>query len=221
MGGSQGARSINLAAIEAFAERPGRDFQVIHLAGRRDYEELERAPGQRLARQALLHAARLRAGPRRGARRLRPGPGPRRRLDLRDNGRRPPGDPRSLSLRHRWSPERQRRLDGGGRRGAEESKTRSSSAERLAGRRSGGLLERRSARLSGDGGGHPASLARPDAARSDRRRGIGGGARCERTAPGAQRNGSLGLAQEAALHRDRRRRDERAWRWSAPAWARP
>ncbi len=48
MGGSQGARSINLAAIEAFAERGaggpdaefGRDFDVIHLSGRRDYEEL-------------------------------------------------------------------------------------------------------------------------------------------------------------------------------------
>ncbi|MFN8162406.1 MAG: glycosyltransferase [Solirubrobacterales bacterium] len=42
VGGSQGARSINLAAIEAFAERDGREFQVIHLAGRRDHEELER-----------------------------------------------------------------------------------------------------------------------------------------------------------------------------------
>jgi UDP-N-acetylglucosamine--N-acetylmuramyl-(pentapeptide) pyrophosphoryl-undecaprenol N-acetylglucosamine transferase len=42
MGGSQGARSINLAAIEAFAERGGRGFQVIHLAGHRDYEELDR-----------------------------------------------------------------------------------------------------------------------------------------------------------------------------------
>ncbi|HVC06660.1 MAG TPA: UDP-N-acetylglucosamine--N-acetylmuramyl-(pentapeptide) pyrophosphoryl-undecaprenol N-acetylglucosamine transferase [Solirubrobacterales bacterium] len=41
MGGSQGARSINLAAIEAFAERPGRGFHVIHLAGRRDFEQLE------------------------------------------------------------------------------------------------------------------------------------------------------------------------------------
>ena len=39
-GGSQGARSINLAAVKAFAERPGRDFDVIHLSGRRDYEEL-------------------------------------------------------------------------------------------------------------------------------------------------------------------------------------
>lgn len=39
-GGSQGARSINLAAVEAFAERPGRDFDVIHLSGRRDHDEL-------------------------------------------------------------------------------------------------------------------------------------------------------------------------------------
>ncbi len=38
MGGSQGARSINLCAIEAFAERAGRDFHVVHLAGRRDFE---------------------------------------------------------------------------------------------------------------------------------------------------------------------------------------
>ncbi len=39
-GGSQGARSINFAALEAFAERAGRDFDVIHLSGRRDHEEL-------------------------------------------------------------------------------------------------------------------------------------------------------------------------------------
>jgi UDP-N-acetylglucosamine--N-acetylmuramyl-(pentapeptide) pyrophosphoryl-undecaprenol N-acetylglucosamine transferase len=42
MGGSQGARSINLAAIAAFAENGDRDFHVIQLAGRRDFEELER-----------------------------------------------------------------------------------------------------------------------------------------------------------------------------------
>ncbi len=42
VGGSQGARSINFAALEAFAERDGRDFHVIQLAGRRDFEELER-----------------------------------------------------------------------------------------------------------------------------------------------------------------------------------
>jgi UDP-N-acetylglucosamine--N-acetylmuramyl-(pentapeptide) pyrophosphoryl-undecaprenol N-acetylglucosamine transferase len=42
MGGSQGARSINLAVIEAFAEGEERDFHVIHVSGRRDYEELKR-----------------------------------------------------------------------------------------------------------------------------------------------------------------------------------
>jgi UDP-N-acetylglucosamine--N-acetylmuramyl-(pentapeptide) pyrophosphoryl-undecaprenol N-acetylglucosamine transferase len=45
MGGSQGARSINLAAIEAFAESDGgedRDFHVVHLAGWRDHGELAR-----------------------------------------------------------------------------------------------------------------------------------------------------------------------------------
>lgn len=41
MGGSQGARSINLAAVEAFAEGGARDFHVIHLAGARDHAELE------------------------------------------------------------------------------------------------------------------------------------------------------------------------------------
>ncbi len=45
IGGSQGARSINLAAIEAFAERKDRNFHVVHVAGRRDFEEL----GARLA----------------------------------------------------------------------------------------------------------------------------------------------------------------------------
>jgi UDP-N-acetylglucosamine--N-acetylmuramyl-(pentapeptide) pyrophosphoryl-undecaprenol N-acetylglucosamine transferase len=40
VGGSLGARSVNFAALEAFAERQGRDFQVLHLAGRRDYTEL-------------------------------------------------------------------------------------------------------------------------------------------------------------------------------------
>jgi UDP-N-acetylglucosamine--N-acetylmuramyl-(pentapeptide) pyrophosphoryl-undecaprenol N-acetylglucosamine transferase len=39
-GGSQGARSINFAALEAFAERPGREFDVVHLSGRRDHQEL-------------------------------------------------------------------------------------------------------------------------------------------------------------------------------------
>jgi UDP-N-acetylglucosamine--N-acetylmuramyl-(pentapeptide) pyrophosphoryl-undecaprenol N-acetylglucosamine transferase len=52
VGGSQGARSINLAAVEAFAGRGGREFHVLHLAGRRDFAELER----RLA--AAPHAGR-------------------------------------------------------------------------------------------------------------------------------------------------------------------
>ncbi|HSS04786.1 MAG TPA: glycosyltransferase [Solirubrobacterales bacterium] len=41
MGGSQGARSINECAIEALAERGGRDFDVVHVAGRRDFPLLE------------------------------------------------------------------------------------------------------------------------------------------------------------------------------------
>ncbi len=41
MGGSQGARSINENAIAALAERGGREFDVVHLAGRRDFPELE------------------------------------------------------------------------------------------------------------------------------------------------------------------------------------
>ena len=40
-GGSQGARTINYAAIEAFAEHDGRDFHVLHIAGRRDFPEIE------------------------------------------------------------------------------------------------------------------------------------------------------------------------------------
>ena len=45
MGGSQGARSINFAAVEALAEREGRDFQVVHVSGSRDFREV----GKRLA----------------------------------------------------------------------------------------------------------------------------------------------------------------------------
>jgi UDP-N-acetylglucosamine--N-acetylmuramyl-(pentapeptide) pyrophosphoryl-undecaprenol N-acetylglucosamine transferase len=42
-GGSLGSRSINLAAIEAFAGAP---FRVLHICGRRDYAELSaRSPG--------------------------------------------------------------------------------------------------------------------------------------------------------------------------------
>jgi UDP-N-acetylglucosamine--N-acetylmuramyl-(pentapeptide) pyrophosphoryl-undecaprenol N-acetylglucosamine transferase len=41
MGGSQGARSINECAIAALAERDGRDFDVVHVAGRRDFGPLQ------------------------------------------------------------------------------------------------------------------------------------------------------------------------------------
>jgi UDP-N-acetylglucosamine--N-acetylmuramyl-(pentapeptide) pyrophosphoryl-undecaprenol N-acetylglucosamine transferase len=53
VGGSQGARSINLAALEAFAEGAhavvpgmreqlrGRDFHVLHISGKRDFAETE------------------------------------------------------------------------------------------------------------------------------------------------------------------------------------
>ncbi len=41
VGGSQGARSLNFAAAEAFAERGGRGFHVVQLSGTRDFEELE------------------------------------------------------------------------------------------------------------------------------------------------------------------------------------
>jgi UDP-N-acetylglucosamine--N-acetylmuramyl-(pentapeptide) pyrophosphoryl-undecaprenol N-acetylglucosamine transferase len=44
-GGSQGARSINDAAVKAFAELPGaaeRGFHVLHIAGRRDHDEMRR-----------------------------------------------------------------------------------------------------------------------------------------------------------------------------------
>jgi UDP-N-acetylglucosamine--N-acetylmuramyl-(pentapeptide) pyrophosphoryl-undecaprenol N-acetylglucosamine transferase len=40
MGGSLGARSINLSAIEALAELPGRDFDVIHVTGSRDFAQI-------------------------------------------------------------------------------------------------------------------------------------------------------------------------------------
>jgi UDP-N-acetylglucosamine--N-acetylmuramyl-(pentapeptide) pyrophosphoryl-undecaprenol N-acetylglucosamine transferase len=41
MGGSQGARSINECAIEALTERGERDFDVVHVAGRRDFDALQ------------------------------------------------------------------------------------------------------------------------------------------------------------------------------------
>lgn len=40
MGGSLGARTVNFAAVEAFAERDGREFNVIHVSGKRDFADL-------------------------------------------------------------------------------------------------------------------------------------------------------------------------------------
>jgi UDP-N-acetylglucosamine--N-acetylmuramyl-(pentapeptide) pyrophosphoryl-undecaprenol N-acetylglucosamine transferase len=56
VGGSQGARSVNFAALEAFAERDGRDFHVLHLAGQRDFAALEErlAAAPNRARYTLL-----------------------------------------------------------------------------------------------------------------------------------------------------------------------
>ena len=39
-GGSQGARTINLCAVEAFAAVPERDFHVLHISGRRDHADV-------------------------------------------------------------------------------------------------------------------------------------------------------------------------------------
>jgi UDP-N-acetylglucosamine--N-acetylmuramyl-(pentapeptide) pyrophosphoryl-undecaprenol N-acetylglucosamine transferase len=46
VGGSQGARSVNFAALEAFAERGGRDFHVLHVSGQRDHEQLKERLGE-------------------------------------------------------------------------------------------------------------------------------------------------------------------------------
>ncbi|HZJ28420.1 MAG TPA: glycosyltransferase, partial [Solirubrobacterales bacterium] len=55
MGGSQGARSINLAASEAFGGDLVRGFHVVHLAGSRDYPELlERLSGGAAREYTLL-----------------------------------------------------------------------------------------------------------------------------------------------------------------------
>ena len=195
MGGSQGARSINQAAIEAFAERDGRDFHVIHLAGRRDYARAARAP-RRGAPPRALHAARLRARPR-------------RRLaacDLvlaRSGGSifevAAAGRPAILvPYPHATADHQSANAAWMGEAGAAIVIADAELTPRAAAARS-------VAELLGDGralaamAAASAALARPDAARADRRRGAwrrcGVDERLER-AP-------------AALHRHRRRRDER------------
>jgi UDP-N-acetylglucosamine--N-acetylmuramyl-(pentapeptide) pyrophosphoryl-undecaprenol N-acetylglucosamine transferase len=46
VGGSQGAHSINEAALAAFADPAGRDFSVLHVAGSRDYAGLRERVGE-------------------------------------------------------------------------------------------------------------------------------------------------------------------------------
>jgi UDP-N-acetylglucosamine--N-acetylmuramyl-(pentapeptide) pyrophosphoryl-undecaprenol N-acetylglucosamine transferase len=54
-GGSQGARTINLTAIEAFAGGAERDFHVLHISGERDYPGLrERLDASGAERYTLL-----------------------------------------------------------------------------------------------------------------------------------------------------------------------
>ena len=93
-----GRASVNFAAIEAFAEREGRDFEVVQLAGTRDYAEI-RAHGSMPRRLPASGSRCSSTSPNLGdvPRRLRPGRRPLGRLDLRGDGRRPAGDPRPLS----------------------------------------------------------------------------------------------------------------------------
>ena len=58
-GGSLGARSINEAAVAAFADAP---YRVLHVAGRRDFAELT-APGPALRPARLPDAVRPRRSP--------------------------------------------------------------------------------------------------------------------------------------------------------------
>ncbi len=55
-GGSLGARSINLAAVEAFGggDSDGRGFHVLHVAGSRDFAEVEELLGEDVAGYTLL-----------------------------------------------------------------------------------------------------------------------------------------------------------------------
>ena len=90
-GGSLGARSINQAAVEAFADAP---YRVLHVAGRRDFAELARA--RRRTTPARLHRpVRQRARGRRPRRR------PRRRLGVRARPVRAAGGPDPVPARLR------------------------------------------------------------------------------------------------------------------------
>ena len=171
-------------------------------------------PPRRGTAARSLHAARLRAGPRRLPRRLRSGPRPLGRLDLRaDRGRAARGA-RPLSACRGRPPERQRRLDGGGgggdgdrRREAERRAARRRGVEPVRGPSSGWLrwrAPRRRWRCPTPLAASPTWSSPPPGRRraemSTRRRQIG---------PSTGRNGDWLGGATPALHRDRRRRDER------------
>ena len=107
-GGSLGARSINEAAVEAFADAP---YRVLHVAGR---ARLRRACA-RPARTTSCASTSTPFGTR--ARRRRPRRRARRRLGVRARPVRAAGGADPVSARLRRPPDRQRALDGGGRRG--------------------------------------------------------------------------------------------------------
>ncbi len=115
-GGSLGARSINLAAVEGLAGAP---YRVLHVAGRRDFAELT-APDD------ALRPARLPQPVRRGARRRRPRRRPLGRLGVRARPVRAAGRADPVPARLGRPPEHQRALDGRRRRGGRHRATRSS-----------------------------------------------------------------------------------------------
>ena len=102
--------SINFAALDAFAGDPGRGFEVIHLAGRRDYPELR----DRLERvdAGSYDPAPLRAesGPMPGGERPRPRAAPAARCS--SSPPRAAGGAGPVSARDRRSPDLQCPLDG-------------------------------------------------------------------------------------------------------------
>ena len=120
-GGSLGARSINLAAVEGLAGAP---YRVLHIAGRRDFAELT-APDERYLLRDYLDAVRH------GARRRRPRRRPRRRLDLRARPVRPARGPDPVPARLRRPPDHQRALDGRRRAPPSSSRDAELTPERL------------------------------------------------------------------------------------------
>ena len=200
-GGSQGARSINLAALEAFSGPGSEERDVPRPPHQRQPRLRDRARGPgRGAQPGPLHAARVRAGTRRRARRRRPRARALRRLDLRDRRR---GRP-SILVPYPYASGRHQHAN----------------AEWMARRRGGPRDRGRRARPGGAAASSPAGCsADPRPARGDGgcRRPARAPARCRRRSRRSCSPRSANLRCDerrlerarAALHRDRRRRDER------------